>query len=53
MNEIWASDVSEMDNGKYNASEIDNRGFNTSEMDDKWFNAIRDAVRFIKAHITP
>ena len=26
MNEIWVSDVSEIDNGKYNASEIDNKG---------------------------
>ena len=42
INEIWVSDVAEMDNGR----------FNTSKMDDKWFNAIRGVVRFIKSHIT-
>ena len=43
INEIWVSDISEIDNDKCHGS----------EMDDKWFNVIRGAVRFIKAHITP
>ena len=43
INEIWISDISEMDNEKCDASEMDNRRF----------NAMRGVVRFIKAHITP
>ena len=53
INEIWVSDISEMKNEKCDGSEIDNRMVNTSEMGKKWFNAIKGAVRFIKAHITP
>ena len=47
INEIWVSDISEMDKGKceasekdnrmVNASKVDNRRFNTSKMGDKWF----------------
>ena len=43
INEIWVSDISEMDNGKYNAYEMDNRRLNVR----------RGVVRFIKAQITP
>jgi len=53
INGIWVSDVFEMDNEKCHTSEMDNRMVNASEMGDKWFNAIRGAVRFIKAHLTP
>jgi len=53
INEIWISDISEMDNKKCDASEMDNRMANASEMGDKWCNAIRGAVRLIKARITP
>jgi len=52
MNEIWVSDISDMDKGKCDASEMHNRMVNASEMGDKWFNSIKGAVRFIKAHIT-
>ena len=31
MNEIWVSDISDMDNGKCDASEMDNRMVNASE----------------------
>ena len=40
INEIWVSDISEMDNRMVNASEMD-------------LHAMRGVVRFIKAHITP
>jgi len=53
INEIWVSDISEMDNEKFDASEMDNRMINASEMGDKWCNAIRGVVRLTKAHITP
>ena len=53
INEIWVSDISEIDNRMVSASEIDNRMVNTSEMDYRMVNAMRGVVRFIKAHITP
>ena len=53
INEIWVSDIFEMDNEKCDAFEMDNRMINASEMGDRWFNAVKGAVRFIKAHITP
>jgi len=37
INEIWVSDIPEMDNEKCDASEMDNRMVNASEMGDKWF----------------
>jgi len=37
INEIWVSDISEMDNEKCNAFEMDNSMVNASEMGDKWF----------------
>ena len=43
INEIWVSDISEMDNGMVNASELDNRRF----------YSMRGVVRFMKAHMTP
>ena len=43
INEIWVSDISEMDNRMVNVSEMDNRKF----------HAMRGVVRFIKAYITP
>jgi len=43
INEIWVSDITEMDNGKYNASKMDNRRLNVR----------RGVVRFITAQITP
>ena len=52
INKILIFDVSEMDNGKYNASEMDNRMCNDSKMYNRRFNAIRGVVRFIKAQIT-
>jgi len=42
INEIWVSDI----------SEIDNRMVNTFEMDNRRFDAMRGVVRFIKAQIT-
>ena len=42
INEIWVSDI----------SEIDNRMVNTFEMDNRRFNSMRGVVRFIKAQIT-
>ena len=53
INEIWVSDISEIDNRMVSASEMDNRTVNTSEMDYRMVNAMRGVVRFIKAHITP
>ena len=53
INEIWVSDISEIDNRMVSASEMDNRMVNTSEMDYRMVNAMRGVVRFIKAHITP
>ena len=39
INEIWVSDISQMDNGKCDASKMDNRRF----------NAMRGVMRFIKS----
>ena len=52
MNEIWISDVSKVDNGKYNASDMDNRMCNDSEMYSRRFNVMRGVMRFTKAQIT-
>ena len=43
INEIWISDIFEMDNEKCNACEMDNRRLKLK----------RGVVRFIKAQITP
>ena len=43
INEMWVSDIFEMDNEKCNASEMDNRRLNVK----------RGVVRFIKAQMNP
>ena len=47
INEIWVSDISEIDNEKCGTSEMDNRMVNASSI-----NSMRGVVRFIKAQIT-
>ena len=38
INEIWVSDISEMDNGKCDVSKMNNKRVNASEMDNRRFD---------------